>query len=147
MDSMKRKRTQFHREFTIAADALEEALQREEDPKGHAATFFDCADTLFGCEAALRDLWCDDSNFEENEFQKYQDTALKYKMRYSQLKSKLSSNKTNDHSWSTSTSPTMKTPRHGEIHSTTDEPKEHMLLCDGNKTTREAEYDGILHLV
>ncbi|KAL4702087.1 hypothetical protein ACJJTC_005426 [Scirpophaga incertulas] len=119
MDSMKRKRTQFRREFTIAADALEEALQREEDPKGHAATFFDCADTLFGCEAALRDLWCDDSNFEENEYQKDQDTALKYKM-------------------STSWRDTL---YNGRTKGT------YMLLCDGNKTTREAEYDGILHLV
>ncbi|KAL4703993.1 hypothetical protein ACJJTC_000379 [Scirpophaga incertulas] len=82
--------------LVLEADALDRALQNDEEPTETYSTFSDCADLLFSCESALRDQWCEAKDFDEVEYQADQDKALKYRVRYSHLKNKVSTAKRNN---------------------------------------------------
>ncbi|KAL4703959.1 hypothetical protein ACJJTC_014836, partial [Scirpophaga incertulas] len=92
MEALKRKRTQFRKKFTKAADALEKAFsehkdtERDSDLESRFCRLSDCAEELFVCENSIRDLWCQSDNFEEKEFEEDQDLAEVYEIRWSKLK-------------------------------------------------------------
>ncbi|XP_059060728.1 uncharacterized protein LOC131853727 [Achroia grisella] len=90
MDILKRKRTQFRREFTILSDAIEKAFEAKDsetiDEK--YTTLTDSVESLFECEAAIRNLWCEDDNFDEQSFQADQDKTLEYREKWSKIRTK-----------------------------------------------------------
>ncbi|KAL4720490.1 hypothetical protein ACJJTC_002166 [Scirpophaga incertulas] len=88
MEALKRKRTQFRRAFTSYADTFEKAISNKEralaDRKFIALT--ECADELFRCEAEIRDLWIEESDFNEEAYQEDQDRMLTYRDRWAEMR-------------------------------------------------------------
>ncbi|KAL4720667.1 hypothetical protein ACJJTC_019396 [Scirpophaga incertulas] len=80
MESLKRKRTQLRREFTMQADEVEqsEKEQRYDEFGDLFGLLSDTAEKLFDTENALRDVWCADEHFDEELFQADQDKAILY---------------------------------------------------------------------
>ncbi|XP_061724700.1 uncharacterized protein LOC133530697 [Cydia pomonella] len=91
MESWKRKRTQFRREFTTLADKTAKAVENKDSA---APQIFDllseAASSLFEAEATLRDLWVESEEFDEEQFHSDQEKAMQYKIRWHQVKAAFS---------------------------------------------------------
>ncbi|KAL4712070.1 hypothetical protein ACJJTC_005306 [Scirpophaga incertulas] len=90
MDSLKRKRTQQRRDFTIAADALTKAIESKniEVLDGAFSLLSEIADNMLTIESTIRDIWCESENFDEIAFQADQDKALEYRQRWLNLENR-----------------------------------------------------------
>ncbi|XP_063630448.1 uncharacterized protein LOC134801785 [Cydia splendana] len=87
MEAWKRKRTQYRREFTILADKTAKAVESKDPASPQIFDLLsDAASTLFEAEAALRDLWVEEKEFDEDLYQADQEKAMQYKIRWHQIK-------------------------------------------------------------
>ncbi|KAL4705048.1 hypothetical protein ACJJTC_004547 [Scirpophaga incertulas] len=90
MESLKRKRTQLRREFTLLADDLERLheAQNYEDFEESYMLGSETSEALFKVEDAIREAWCSAEPFDEKTFQEDQDRAMTYRKRWFSLQMK-----------------------------------------------------------
>lgn len=93
MISLKRRRTQKRREFTIATDKFQNSTADTIDST--FAVLANIAEDLQHIEVELCNLWCDSEDFDEVAFQDDQDAAMEYRNRWITIKDTYNNTKVN----------------------------------------------------